>query len=137
MPAGTRFWLWPNDIPEQTVELGEDRGNIAVIGWGSTYGPIHRAVSIKPEQELLCIANPSSPYLAAAAQSRHAAPALRQAVGAGNEQGPARRHLLRSEYLLDAKSFSKVTGKPFTVAELEERIAVPCSEAAHECASEN
>ena len=34
-----------NDIPEQGVEVGETRGRIAVVGWGSTYGPINRAVT--------------------------------------------------------------------------------------------
>ena len=33
-----------NDIPPQVVEQGKDRGKLAVVGWGSTYGPISRAV---------------------------------------------------------------------------------------------
>src|SRR5919198_5101265 len=33
-----------NDIPLQTVALGADKGSVAVVGWGSTYGPIHQAV---------------------------------------------------------------------------------------------
>ncbi len=32
------------NIPPQTVEQGEEKGPLAVIGWGSTYGPIWRAV---------------------------------------------------------------------------------------------
>ena len=32
------------DIAEQKVELGEDSGDLVVLGWGSTYGPINRAV---------------------------------------------------------------------------------------------
>jgi 2-oxoglutarate ferredoxin oxidoreductase subunit alpha len=31
-------------IPPQAVELGPDRGRIAVVGWGSTYGAIYQAV---------------------------------------------------------------------------------------------
>lgn len=34
-----------NDIPEQTVESGNSKGKLAVVGWGSTYGPINRAVT--------------------------------------------------------------------------------------------
>ena len=34
-----------NDIPSQTVDLGPDCGRLAVVGWGSTYGPISRAVT--------------------------------------------------------------------------------------------
>ena len=31
-------------IPDQDVCLGEDSGELAVVGWGSTFGPIHQAV---------------------------------------------------------------------------------------------
>lgn len=31
-------------IPEQTVALGDDDGDVAVVGWGSTYGAIYQAV---------------------------------------------------------------------------------------------
>ena len=31
-------------IPEQEVALGEASGKLAVVGWGSTYGPIQQAV---------------------------------------------------------------------------------------------
>ncbi len=33
------------DIPLQTVEAGKEGGRLAVVGWGSTYGPINRAVT--------------------------------------------------------------------------------------------
>src|SRR5207249_10195889 len=39
-----------NDIPLQTVALGEDHGKLAVVGWGSTFGAIHRAVQIARDQ---------------------------------------------------------------------------------------
>lgn len=32
------------DIPAQTIEFGPDHGDLAIVGWGSTYGPIARAV---------------------------------------------------------------------------------------------
>src|SRR3546814_3045170 len=32
------------DIPLQAVDQGPERGRLAVVGWGSTYGPITRAV---------------------------------------------------------------------------------------------
>ena len=34
-----------NDISEQEINSGKVGGNIAVVGWGSTYGPIARAVA--------------------------------------------------------------------------------------------
>ena len=32
------------DMPAQEVALGKSAGRLAVVGWGSTYGPINRAV---------------------------------------------------------------------------------------------
>ena len=34
-----------SDIPDQNIELGNESGKLVVVGWGSTYGPINRAVS--------------------------------------------------------------------------------------------
>jgi 2-oxoglutarate ferredoxin oxidoreductase subunit alpha len=34
-----------NDIPDLVVDQGENGGDLAVVGWGLTYGPISRAVS--------------------------------------------------------------------------------------------
>ncbi|MFX8429749.1 2-oxoglutarate ferredoxin oxidoreductase subunit alpha, partial [Acinetobacter baumannii] len=31
-------------IPAQEVTLGEPTGKLALVGWGSTFGPIHQAV---------------------------------------------------------------------------------------------
>jgi 2-oxoglutarate ferredoxin oxidoreductase subunit alpha len=33
-----------DSIPDQEVTLGEAGGKLAVVGWGSTFGPIHQAV---------------------------------------------------------------------------------------------
>ena len=33
-----------DSIPDQEVCLGEEGGKLAVVGWGSTFGPIHQAV---------------------------------------------------------------------------------------------
>jgi 2-oxoglutarate ferredoxin oxidoreductase subunit alpha len=33
-----------DSIPEQEVCLGGTSGRLAVVGWGSTFGPIHQAV---------------------------------------------------------------------------------------------
>lgn len=30
-------------IPEQTMEHGDDSGDLVIVGWGSTYGPIYQA----------------------------------------------------------------------------------------------
>ena len=33
-----------NSIPDQDICLGREGAELAVVGWGSTFGPIHQAV---------------------------------------------------------------------------------------------
>ena len=110
-----------NDIPEQTVELGADRGSLVVVGWGSTYGPISRAVSTLLNEGVAV----SHVHL------RHIWPLPRNL---GELLGRFDRvlvpemnagqllTLLRSEYLVPAEGLSKVSGKPFMIAEIEAAI---------------
>ena len=39
-------------VPDQEVALGEATGRLAVVGWGSTFGPIHQAVRRARKQGL-------------------------------------------------------------------------------------
>ncbi len=109
------------DIPEQGVELGPSRGRLAVVGWGSTYGPINRAVSNLAARGL----EVSHIHL------RHLSPLPRNL---GELLGGFDRilvpemntgqllTLLRSAYLLPAEGLHKVTGKPFKIAEIEQAV---------------
>jgi len=109
------------DIPEQDFEDAPREGGVLVVGWGSTFGPINRAVSNLREAGL-----PVSHI-----HLRHIWPLPR------NLGDLLRRYdrilvpemnqgqlvtLLRSEYLVPAESLSKVNGKPFLIAELEAAI---------------
>ena len=106
------------DISTQTIEMGPARGRLAVVGWGSTYGPISRAVDNLLEEGL----EVSHIHL------RHIWP-LPPNLGdilAGFEHVVVPEmntgqlvKVLRSEYLLPLEGISKVTGKPFTICELE------------------
>lgn len=110
-----------NDIPEQDVAVGEPGGKLAVVGWGSTYGPINRAVSNLREDGL----DVSQIHL------RYIWPLPRnlgellhsydQVLIAEMNTGQLRT-LIRSEYLVPAEGLNKVNGKPFLIAELEDAI---------------
>ncbi len=109
------------DIPEQGIEQGEAGGRLAVVGWGSTYGPISRAVAnLRAEG-----ADVSHVHL------RHIwpLPANLEALLGGFDKllVPEMNHgqlvkLLRAETLLPCAGLSKVSGKPFKIAELETAI---------------
>ncbi len=109
------------DIPAQSVEDGPDGGPLAVVGWGSTYGPISRAVSNLRDQGL----NVSHIHL------RHIWPLP---SNLGDLLGRYEKVLvpemnngqlltvLRSEYLVPAEGLNKISGQPFKIGEIEDAI---------------
>ncbi|MEK0083885.1 2-oxoacid:acceptor oxidoreductase subunit alpha [Benzoatithermus flavus] len=109
-------------IPLQGCEQGAPGAALAVVGWGSTYGPIARAV----------LNARARGHDVAHVHLRHLWPLPRNLGDLLQSFGrivvPEMNKgqlvtLLRSEYLVPAKGLSKVTGKPFTIAELEAAIA--------------
>jgi len=111
------------DIPLQRVELGETTGRLAVVGWGSTYGPINRAIGNMRDEGLD----------AAHIHLRHIWPLpanLGELLG-GFERilvpemnNGQLRTVLRAEYLLPAEGLNKVSGLPFRISEIEAAIRV-------------
>jgi 2-oxoglutarate ferredoxin oxidoreductase subunit alpha len=110
-----------NDVPEQTIEVGNDSGKLLVVGWGSTYGAIREAVERCRERGLdvshahIRYINPFPRNLGELLRrfDRVLVPEL--------NLGQLVR-ILRSQYLVPAESFPKIQGQPFKIAELEERI---------------
>jgi 2-oxoglutarate ferredoxin oxidoreductase subunit alpha len=109
-------------VPDQQVALGEETGTLAVVGWGSTYGPIHQAVRRAREK------GRSVSHI----HVRHIWP-LPGNLGAllkgfDNVLVPEMntgqfKTVLRDQYLIDAQPLTKTSGQPFQIAELEEEIA--------------
>ena len=108
-------------VPDQIVELGAESGKLAVVGWGSTFGPIHQAVRRKRAEG----ADVSHIHI------RHIWP-MPENLGdllRGYEQilvpemnmGQLKT-VLRDQFLVDAKPMNKVSGQPFTIAEIEAAI---------------
>ena len=110
-----------DDLPEQACDDGAPGAQLAVVGWGSTYGPIARAVANARAHG----------HDVAHVHLRHIWPLPRnlgdllrsfpRILVPEMNQGQLVT-LLRSEYLVPAEGLSKVTGKPFTVAELDAAI---------------
>ena len=109
------------DVPEQEVDQGTASGKLAVVGWGSTYGPISRAVTVARAEGL----DVSHVHL------RHIWPLPRNLKDllSGFDQilvpemntGQLVK-LLRAEYLLPAEGLNKIAGQPFKVSELDAAI---------------
>src|SRR6266850_4631938 len=109
------------DIPLQDVALGNDRGKLALVGWGSTFGAIHQAVTIA-RGEGRDVAHIHLRYLCPF--PRNLGDLLKQyeRVLVPEMNTGQLVKLLRAEYLVPAEPLGKVTGKPFRVTEIVEAI---------------
>jgi 2-oxoglutarate ferredoxin oxidoreductase subunit alpha len=110
-----------NDIPLQTVSLGDDHGKLAVVGWGSTFGAIHQAVKIARD-EGRDVAHIHVRYLSPFPRNLGDLLKRYDRVLVPEMNNGQLVKLLRAEYLVDAEGFSKVTGKPFRVTDIVQRI---------------
>ena len=110
-----------NDIPEQGVEIGDTKGKLAVVGWGSTFGPINRAVHNMRAKG----------HDVSHIHIRHIWPLPRnlekllksydKVLVAEMNKGQMLT-LLKSQYLVDAKGLLKVSGQPLKIEEVENAI---------------
>jgi len=121
-----RIELIADDIPDVEV-VGDPDARAVVVGWGSTWGAIHGATRRindgdgKIAHVHLTHLNPFPKNLGKTLASfdRVIVPEL--------NLGQLVR-LLRAEFLVDARSISKVMGQPFTAAELETAILAELSD---------
>jgi 2-oxoglutarate ferredoxin oxidoreductase subunit alpha len=110
-----------DDIPPQAVDAGGDRGRLAVVGWGSTYGPISRAVS-----DLLARGHDVSHihlrYLSPLPRNLGALLARFERILVVEMNMGQLLGVLRNQYLVDAEGLNKVAGQPFKIEEIETAI---------------
>ncbi len=108
-------------IPAQDVCLGQAGGKLAIVGWGSTYGPIHQAVR-KARAKGLDVSH---------IHIRHIWPMPRNLgdllhsydkVIVPEMNTGQLKTVLRDQYLVDARPLNKVSGQPFRIAEIEAAI---------------
>ena len=108
-------------IPDQDVCLGNASGKLAVVGWGSTFGPIHQAVR-RARAKGIDVSH---------VHVRHIWPLPRNLgdllKGFDNVLVPEMntgqfKTVLRDQFLVDAQPLTKTSGQPFTIAEIEAAI---------------
>ena len=110
-----------NDLPEQTVEVGEAGAKLGVVGWGSTYGPINRAVN-NMRDDGLDVAQIHLRYIWPLPRNLGELLGTFDQILVPEMNTGQLRTLLRDQYLLPAEGFNKVNGKPFLIGELEDAI---------------
>jgi 2-oxoglutarate ferredoxin oxidoreductase subunit alpha len=108
-------------IPDQDVCLGEDKGELAVVGWGSTFGPIHQAVR-RARQRGLDVSHIHIRHIVP--MPGNLGPLLKgfKRILVPEMNSGQLKTVLRDQFLVDAQSLSKVSGQPFRISELEAAI---------------
>jgi 2-oxoglutarate ferredoxin oxidoreductase subunit alpha len=110
-----------NSIPDQEVTLGQAGGRLAVVGWGSTFGPIHQAVrrarggGVDVSHIHLRHIWPMPKNLGELLRSYERIIVPEMNTG-------QLKTLLRDQYLVDARPVNKVSGQPFKISEIEAAI---------------
>jgi 2-oxoglutarate ferredoxin oxidoreductase subunit alpha len=108
-------------IPDQDVCLGKEGAKLAIVGWGSTFGPIHQAVRRAISQG----------KAVAHVHIRHIWPmpdnlgpllkSFDKIIVPEMNTGQLKT-VLRDQFLVDARPLNKVSGQPFLISEIEAAI---------------
>jgi 2-oxoglutarate ferredoxin oxidoreductase subunit alpha len=110
-------------IPDQDVCLGEASGELAVVGWGSTYGPIHQAVR-RARSKGLSVSHIHIRHIVPMPENLAVLLGGFKHILVPEMNSGQLKTLLRDHFLVDAQSVTKVSGQPFHIAEIEAAIEV-------------
>ncbi len=108
-------------IPLQDVSLGETSGTLAIIGWGSTFGPIHQAVR-RARSRGLSVSHVHVRHIWPLPANLGELLRSFDHVLVPEMNTGQFKTVLRDQFLVDAKPLNKVSGQPFTIAEIETAI---------------
>ncbi len=105
----------------QEVDQGEETGTLAVVGWGSTYGPISQAVR-RARAKGRSVSHIHVRHIWPLPENlgdllRGYDKILVPEMNTGQF-----KTVLRDQYLVDARPLNKVSGQPFRIAEIEAAI---------------
>lgn len=107
-------------LPEQGLEQGAP-GGLAVVAWGSTYGTVHQAVR-EALRSGLAVAQIHLRYLNPLPRNLAALLARFDVLLVPELNTGQLATLLRDRLLVPVRQLNKVTGQPFTVAEISHAI---------------
>ena len=110
-----------DSIPDQEVTLGTPGGKLAVVGWGSTFGPIHQAVR-RARARGLDVSHVHLRHIWPRPRNLGELLASYDRVIVPEMNNGQLKTLLRDQYLIDARPVLKVSGQPFKIAEIEAAI---------------
>ncbi len=105
-----------DDIPPLDV-FGPDRGDLLILGWGSTYGAIRSAVE-RLQAQGRSVAHAHLRHLNPfPANTEKVLRSYRKVLLPEVNLGQLLL-LIRGQFLIDVEGYNRVRGKPFTIAEI-------------------
>ncbi|MGK6355285.1 2-oxoacid:acceptor oxidoreductase subunit alpha [Sphingomonas sp. DT-207] len=110
------------DVPDQQIEQGQAGGKLVVVGWGSTYGPITQAVR-RARRKGFDVAHVHIRHIWPMPKNLGDLLKSYEHVLVPEMNTGQLKTVLRDQFLVDAKSLTKVSGQPFRIAEIEAAIA--------------
>ncbi|MCE9540861.1 MAG: 2-oxoglutarate ferredoxin oxidoreductase subunit alpha, partial [Bacteroidetes bacterium] len=108
-------------IPLQTIDNGNAKGKLLILGWGSTYGSIKTAVKLAIA-EGYDVSHAHIKYLNPLPQNLGDILKSFDRVLIPEINNGQLIKVIRDKYLIDAKGLNKIQGLPFTSAEINEKI---------------
>jgi 2-oxoglutarate ferredoxin oxidoreductase subunit alpha len=110
-----------DDVPPQGVELGPAMGRLAVVGWGSTYGSLFKAVE-RSRARGLEVSHVHIRYLSPFPANLEDLLSRFEHVLVPEINTGQLVTMLRSTYLIPARGLNRVAGRPFRIGDVEVAI---------------
>ncbi|MFA7604348.1 MAG: 2-oxoglutarate ferredoxin oxidoreductase subunit alpha, partial [Novosphingobium sp.] len=101
---------------------GTPGGKLAVVGWGSTFGPIHQAVR-RARAQGLDVSHIHVRHIWPLPENLgHLLRGYENVLVPEMNTGQFKT-VLRDQFLIDARPLNKTSGQPFTISEIQDAIA--------------
>ena len=110
-----------NSIPDQEVAQGGPSGTLAVVGWGSTFGPIHQAVK-RARARGKDVSHIHIRHIWPMPNNMGELLKSYDKILVPEMNTGQLKTVLRDQFLVDAKPLNKTSGQPFRIAEIEAAI---------------
>lgn len=112
-----------NFIPLQKLDSGPEKGDLLVLGWGSTYGAIKSAVG-ELQSEGVAVAHAHLRYVRPFPKNLgEIIKNFKQVLVPEINNGQLIK-IIRDQFLVDAKGYNKIMGVPITKTEMKEQISI-------------
>ena len=107
-------------IPKQIINYGKDKGDLLILGWGSTYGAIETAV-IDLVDEGYAVSHIHLNYInPLPANLGELLRGFKEVLIPEMNNGQL-ISVIRDKFLIDAKGLNKIKGMPFTMNEIKDK----------------